>query len=80
MRPAPVSYTHLDVYKRQALFPSDAENAGDGHMVLCPTGGLIAGIAGVHRNTDVYKRKNQYLAAAIRSGVSGQSFQFPKGK
>ena len=23
---------------------------------------------------------NQYLAAAIRSGVSGQSFQFPKGR
>jgi len=36
-----------------ALFPSDSENAGDGHMVLCPTGRLIAGIAGVHRNAAV---------------------------
>ena len=23
-----------DVYKRQALFPSDSENAGDGHMII----------------------------------------------
>ena len=36
-----------------ALFPPDAENAGDGHMVFCPTGRLIAGIAGVHRNAAV---------------------------
>ena len=36
-----------------ALFSPDAENSGDGHMVLCPTGRLIAGIAGVHRNAAV---------------------------
>ena len=36
-----------------ALFPPDAENAGDGHMVFCPTGRLIAGIAGIHRNAAV---------------------------
>ena len=36
-----------------ALFSSDAENAGDGHMVICPAGRFIAGIAGVHRNAAV---------------------------
>ena len=30
-----------------ALFPSDTENAGDGHMILCPAGRFIAWIAGV---------------------------------
>ena len=36
-----------------ALFSSDAENAGDGHIVICPAGRFIAGIAGVHRNAAV---------------------------
>ena len=36
-----------------ALFSPDAENSGDGHMVLCPTGRLIAGIAGIYRNAAV---------------------------
>ena len=36
-----------------ALFSSDAENSGDGHMVICPAGRFIAGIAGIHRNAAV---------------------------
>ena len=39
--------------ERAALFSPDAENAGDGHMVICPAGRFIAGIAGVHRNAAV---------------------------
>ena len=42
-----VSYTHLDVYKRQVLFLKQAIDGGDGFAVLaaishCVTSGLVA--------------------------------------
>ena len=36
-----------------SLLPSDAEDAGDGHMVLCPAGGFVGGVAVVHRDAAV---------------------------
>ena len=35
------------------LFPPDAEDAGDGHMILCPAGGFVGGVAVVHRDAAV---------------------------
>ena len=35
------------------LFPADPHDAGDGHMILRPTGGLFRGETGVHRNAAV---------------------------
>ena len=36
-----------------SLLPSDAEDAGDGHMILCPTGGFVSRVAVVHRDAAV---------------------------
>ena len=35
------------------LFPPDAEDAGDSHMILCPAGGFVGGVAVVHRDAAV---------------------------
>jgi len=36
-----------------SLFPSNTQNSCNGHMIFRPTGRLIAGIAGIHRDAAV---------------------------
>ena len=56
----PVSYTHLDVYKRQAFKIYDVEDGKVGHSEVVDTNGSGQGaLAGVLNalNADVYKRQ-----------------------
>ena len=56
-----VSYTHLDVYKRQSVFCSQNLGAGQSDRIKK---GLRCGITAVsYTHLDVYKRQEGYIAS-----------------
>ena len=68
-----VSYTHLDVYKRQSPHRADARFACDLRGTFVPRR-HFKGIAAIRKGTDVYKRQDLYAMYFISATAVFLSF------
>ena len=60
-----VSYTHLDVYKRQVHYSTKNENSID--MLICVNGLPVVAVSYTH--LDVYKRQDEHIYTVFIFGT-----------